>query len=71
MVFAHVFAMGYMDSCENVMHGQGVIPAGGIDFRPVANINNFSSGTGPCSVKQKAVIKYIYIHVIRADLIIL
>ena len=69
IVLAHVFAQGYMDSCVNVMHGRGVIPAGGIDFRPVENINTSSTDTGPCSVKE-AVIRYICIHV-KSDFIIL
>lgn len=69
IVLAHVFAKGYMDSCVNVMHGRGVIPAGGIDFRPVENMNTSSSDTGPCSVKR-AVIRYISNHV-KSDFIIL
>ena len=40
IVLVHVFAKGYMDSCVNVMHGWGAIPAGGIDLRPVENMLN-------------------------------
>lgn len=52
-VFAQVFAIGNGELERKVMHGCGVIPAGGNDVRPVANISTFSSDTSLCFSRIK------------------
>lgn len=51
-VFVHVFAIGKGELARNTMHGGGVIPAGGSEVRPVANINTSISDTSVWCSKQ-------------------
>lgn len=47
-LLAHVFAIGNGELLRNSMLGAGVIPAGGIDDSPVANISTSSRDTVVC-----------------------
>ncbi len=42
-MFAHVFAVGNLESSVNPNAGGGENPSGGLDVIPVANVNIFSS----------------------------